>query len=572
MSKLRNLALLSAVFAISLALVACGGQPAKPVGEAKAPQQSTSKAEVEAEAAKEKAKAEPPAVEIIPHKELAEGKIAMEPLPMEKPAASAEKEQESTAPAASAVTGAEKEVKQPPVEMEATQPVPKKPSESTTEPARKAEPSVKTVPPVEAEMAKAPAKKTAQAQVPKDKNTFIVTVGPKVPPHPFIGKGHNMGFIINGVSGKQLVLVRGQTYTFDVRTNPKHDVYFSKKAIGWGASPVVDGITGEFTYRGKIIFKPTASTPDKVYYACRNHPYMGSLIQIVNPGEKAKADLITPTASEETASSAPVQPKVSEATVKQKLLFAEMMLSSTGAKRVVASQNDDAKQLLAKAKSLMTQSRQKLTDGATPEALNLADESLKVIGQATQLVPSEDELAQLTEKYKSMLAEIGDYRKSHKNNLERMKKAGAVADNVRYDEKKVDKMLAEAQGLAGKQDYIHANKILKDARQIVTVALHNMLDSQTIVYDLKFETAADEYDYELKRFTSYEELIPIAIEAKKPSPGAVKLMNSFVDKARKRRDQAIAKAQAGEYGDAIAMLQQATKTVRRALRMVGVMQ
>ena len=67
-------------------------------------------------------------------------------------------------------------------------------------------------------------------------------------------------------------------------------------------------------------------------------------------------------------------------------------------------------------------------------------------------------------------------------------------------------------------------------------------------------------------------MIPIAIEAKKPAPGAIKLMESFVEKARKRRDQAVEKAEAGEYGDAIAMLQQATKTIRRALRMVGVMQ
>ena len=106
----------------------------------------------------------------------------------------------------------------------------------------------------------------------------------------------------------------------------------------------------------------------------------------------------------------------------------------------------------------------------------------------------------------------------------------------------------------------------------VTEALHRMLDSKTLVYDLNFETAADEYEYELKRFTGYEELIPVAIEAKKPAPGAIKLMESFLTKARKRRDQAIAKGDAGQYGDAIAMLQQATKTVRRALRMVGVMQ
>jgi hypothetical protein len=49
-------------------------------------------------------------------------------------------------------------------------------------------------------------------------------------------------------------------------------------------------------------------------------------------------------------------------------------------------------------------------------------------------------------------------------------------------------------------------------------------------------------------------------------------MESFLSKARKRRDEAVAKADANDYPMAIAMLLQATKTVRRALRMVGVSQ
>jgi HEPN domain-containing protein len=49
-------------------------------------------------------------------------------------------------------------------------------------------------------------------------------------------------------------------------------------------------------------------------------------------------------------------------------------------------------------------------------------------------------------------------------------------------------------------------------------------------------------------------------------------MESFVEKARKRRAEAEQKAAENDYGSAIAMMQQATKTVRRALRMVGVTQ
>jgi hypothetical protein len=194
------------------------------------------------------------------------------------------------------------------------------------------------------------------------------------------------------------------------------------------------------------------------------------------------------------------------------------------------------------------------------------------MNEATTLVPSEEEMAQLAETYKGLLAEIQDYEKSHKTNYERMVKAGNAPAEAGYDEAKFAAMKAEAQALADKGNYVRANALLQQAQQIVTVALHKMLHSKTIVYDLNFETPADEYEYELKRYIGYEELIPVAIEAKKPAPGALKLMESFVEKARKRRAEAEQKAAENDYGSAIAMMQQATKTVRRALRMVGVTQ
>ena len=530
-------------------MVSCGGQPTKSEGDTPAVKKADANV---SKAAAPQEEPEPPAVEIIARKDLDAPKISMEPLPADEPEVEPTKE-----PVAPEVKEEVKEVP-PPAAPAAAKPVPA-PTEKPVVPTQKAQ----TAPPVVS---------PAPAQIPTDPNTFIVTVGMKAAPHPSLGKGHAMGFMINGVSGKRLVLERGKSYTFDIRTDAKHDVYLSKKVIGWGSAPIAEGVTGAYTYKGKMVFSPTASTPDNVYYACRNHPHMGALIQIVNPGEKAQA--VKQPAASARAVAAPQAPgkKVTAAKVKQKLMFAEMMSKSKGSKRVLASQNDEAKQLLVNAKSLLSEGREKSLVGALPEALALADKSLKMLSKAAHLVPGEEEMAHLAENYKSSLDEISGYQKSHKAHMTRLMKTGSVPEGARYDEADVDKKLSEAQSLAGKKNYIRANAVLAKVQQVITGALHKMLDSTTLVYDLNFETAADEYEYELKRFVGYEELIPIAIEAKKPAPGAIKLMESFHEKARKRRDQAVAKAAAGKYPDAIAMLQQATKTVRRALRMVGVMQ
>jgi tetratricopeptide (TPR) repeat protein len=321
-----------------------------------------------------------------------------------------------------------------------------------------------------------------------------------------------------------------------------------------------------------MTFTPTASTPDELFYACRNHPYMGAAIHIVDPGQSvAIKQRGQAGAQTEAGNSAPVS-AVTQSRVKQKLMFAEMMSGSQSVKRVLASQNDEAKQLVQKAKQMLVQGREKTAAGALPEALDLANSSLKMLSEATRLVPSEAEMAHMAEDYKSKLAEINDYEKSYSNNVKHLEKTGGVPADAVYDEKEFAVMLSDAAGLAKKGDYAKANKLLDKAQRIITVALHKMLDSKTLVYDLKFDSPADEFEYELKRFGGYEELIPVAIEAKKPTAGAIKLMESFLEKARKRRDEAKAKAEAGDYSAAIGMMQQATKTVRRALRMVGVTQ
>ena len=126
----------------------------------------------------------------------------------------------------------------------------------------------------------------AQAQ-PAEHDFSVVSVT-KDKTHPQYGKGDSIGFVVNGVQGGALVLVRGKTYTFDVNTGVMHDFYFSTKHIGWGTGTVTKGVQGQFTYKGVVTFSPTAETPDTIYYVCRNHKYMGGEIHIVNRGEEGK--------------------------------------------------------------------------------------------------------------------------------------------------------------------------------------------------------------------------------------------------------------------------------------------
>ncbi len=138
-------------------------------------------------------------------------------------------------------------------------------------------------------------------ETPASPFVFTVHSAPKDPSHPFYGVGSKFGFIVNGAPGKELVLVRGKTYTFKVNTDVKHDFYLSLSRTGWGAATYSRGVEGNFTYNGIVTFTPDASTPDTLYYQCRNHKNMGGVIHVVNEGEELKVRQAAAEAARKTA-------------------------------------------------------------------------------------------------------------------------------------------------------------------------------------------------------------------------------------------------------------------------------
>jgi len=401
-------------------------------------------------------------------------------------------------------------------------------------------------------------------------NTFIVSAGPKQPMHPFYGVGHNIGLNVNGQSGKELVLVRGETYTFKVDTGVQHDFYLSKSPRGWGASTFADGVKGNFTYLGEVTFTPSASSPDVVFYQCRNHKNMGSKIHIVNKGEEdsvkfgVKDDLgLTPKRNKKSAFTNGNQ-------VKQKLMFAEMMIASSPAtKRIDASDNHAAKQLLADARDLLAKAKKEHSAGNDAEVVATVDEALRNMTEASQLVPSESEKIEQRAHFEELLHGAQTYEKSYASNLKMMQKKGKKnLPDLTTEQVSVE--LAAAQKLAESEQYATANKKLSTLQHSITRAMTELLAGETMDYTLTFDTPKDEYEYELARYKSFEELIPLAIEQKQPSKMKIALMDTFVKKAKGVYELSGPKAKEGDYKTAILMLQGATSNLERALRIVGV--
>ena len=497
----------------------------------------------------EKPKNPPAASEVTPTSTTSAEKPASKPeekprdsiviTPLDEPAASPS----SSEPVSAAETGSSSEMKM----TEETQSPPAPGAKPATPPAM-----VKAIP---------SKRMTVIAdRVPRE---FTITVETKNPSHPNYGLGHDIGFVVDGVQGKELVLTRGVTYIFHVRTNIQHDFYFTTSPRGRGAGTVTDGIRGQFTYKGDVTFTPGASTPDVMYYECRNHPFMGGKIHIANAGDKVTVGGEVREATKKNEE----ERVVTSAQVKQKLSFAEMVLgSSPTIKRVAASNNTEAKNLLAQAKQQVDNARSSLSTGDNAAAMDAVNESLRMVSEAGRLVPSE-----AGQDYKAHYSELMDqlrgFEKSYQKNLDRglKPKSGKELDKAKYD-----RLLKEADGFAGKGEYEDGVKRLETANRMLTEALGALLESQTVVYDKNFKTPQEEYEYELSRYGSYEELIPVAKEQRKPTEQTVAMMDQLAARAKEIHDEGVALAEKGNHKMAIMALQAATERLQQALRLAGV--
>lgn len=427
--------------------------------------------------------------------------------------------------------------------------------------------------PVQAPVVAAPAPAPkAVVKMPSDPNTFMVTAEPKTKSHPEFGHGGEIGFSVNGVPGKELAVVRGEKYKFVVDTGVQHDFYLTTAPAGWGSGTYSDGVEGQFIYQGEVSFAPAGSTPDVLYYQCRNHKYMGGKIYVLNKGDdlaKVKAAMVAQDGG--AARAAKPAMTVTEGAVKQKLGYAQMVTGSASAKRVEESGNAEAIGMLNDARKQVDAAKATLAAGKLEDAMNQVNEGLRLMTAASRAITTESDMAAVNHKakYDELINSLNTYDGSYKRNVDRAAKMKQPLKS-KLDEAEYGRLVKEGRSLGDKGDYAAANKSLTKAQAMITAVLTSMLDSTTVVYDATFETPKEEYEYELARVESYEELIPLAIEQRQPGESTLKMMDEMVKKAAQIKAEGVAIAAKGDYKMAIMAMDAAVSNLQRALRLAGV--
>lgn len=248
----------------------------------------------------------------------------------------------------------------------------------------------------------------------------------------------------------------------------------------------------------------------------------------------------------------------------QKLKLVEMLVNSPSAQASAAKDADTAA-MLERGKELLGQARAALAAEHYAEAAKALDEALQNVSRANSR--NAGSLSDSVQKQR--LADMTEQVASYRAGLVELARNKGDADAAQATLQRADALVAESGKLAAAGRLGDANKKMAEAYKLEVEEISRLRAGQEVVLSLKFETPADEYAYEQKRFQSTEILVNMMLGENRAEGGKRALVDGFVQEAAKFRQDAAALAQANNHKQAVAMMEQAIGRLNRALQAMG---
>lgn len=255
--------------------------------------------------------------------------------------------------------------------------------------------------------------------------------------------------------------------------------------------------------------------------------------------------------------------------IEQKIRLVEMLIKSPAARSVPYGRDAESGTLVEHGQKAVDAARQALAEQRFDDATKLLDEALKAASSASRkLSPDSGGLSESAQRksLQDMEEQVAMYRASVVDlSRDPAVGAGAIALLAR-----IDALSSESKQLAGGGRLGDANRKMAEAYKVAVEEISRLRAGQEVVLSLSFETPADEFAYEQKRFGSNEILVEMMIDEGRAEGDRRRLVDGFVDEGRRLKRQADDAAAVGRYEDAVALMEKASGQLNRALQSMGV--
>lgn len=277
---------------------------------------------------------------------------------------------------------------------------------------------------------------------------------------------------------------------------------------------------------------------------------------VTGVGSPTRAETKTPAFSADAASVASRLGNV------RRLVFA-----SSGAARVRASGNSDAKarqrdaeRLLADAEQAYEAGDMQLAQDRLQRATEAMFAAIRGVGTGTAGVNKKNR--DFDARFQSVDALL--------NAIERVaeEKGGMQGVQQRAQGLRREAATAKQLAAAGKLDQARAR--LDVVYDKTKTELERLREGETLVRTLEFASDEEEYRYELDRNDTHQMLVKVLLEDRVKQPATRQRVDEFVAKSSVLRAQAEAEAGSGAYDRAVESLEKATMELQRAIRSAGV--
>lgn len=250
----------------------------------------------------------------------------------------------------------------------------------------------------------------------------------------------------------------------------------------------------------------------------------------------------------------------------QKLKLVEMLVNSPKAQ--AASSNGDAETaaLVVRARELLKQARADLAAQRYLDAAGALDEALRNVSKANSRNAGALSDSVQQQHLQDMSAQLASYR----TGLADLVKAKGTPASAQATLARVDALADEGRKLAAAGHLGEANKQMAQAYKMAVEAISSLRAGQEVVLSLKFDTPADEYAYEQKRFESNQVLVGMMIAEGRADGDKRRLVDGFLKEAARIREDAAGLARSHNHKDAVASMEQAVIQLNRALQSMGV--
>lgn len=249
----------------------------------------------------------------------------------------------------------------------------------------------------------------------------------------------------------------------------------------------------------------------------------------------------------------------------QKLKLVEMLVNSPTAQASSASKDAETAALVAHGKELLQQARDALAAQRYAEAAQALDAALHSVAKAN----SRNSGGLSDSVQKQHLQEMSEQVASYRVALAELTKDKGSATNALATLQRVDALAEEGRKLAATDHLGDANKKLAEAYKLEVEEISRLRAGQEVVLSLKFDTPADEYAYEQRRFQSTETLVGMMVGEGRAEGDTRQLVDGFLKEAVKLKEDAAVLARSNSHKDAVAVMEKAVGRLNRALQAMG---